>query len=194
MVKKLKDITVAETYATCKKHDGYCDNCPFKIEENDEHYPDIINCIYLCDMDDVEEKHLELEINIEEDVELEIKHNEKTEEPKVIYLCNRQASCKGSPICGTECKHTHKVEHAVNFKSNDYGLTYEEIEPEPEELYPGKVLKHGKYTKKVTCYNCGCEFISEIDMVRSSLIVGVEDTYYTICPECRNSFKINEEE
>lgn len=32
----------------------------------------------------------------------------------VFYLCDRRKSCSGSFSCGTQCKHTIDIEHAVN--------------------------------------------------------------------------------
>lgn len=34
----------------------------------------------------------------------------------VAFLCDQQAECKESVICGKECTHTLDIKHAKNFK------------------------------------------------------------------------------
>ena len=39
--------------------------------------------------------------------------------PRVAYICDRQADCKNSELCGKECLMTLDVRHAINFKVLD---------------------------------------------------------------------------
>lgn len=38
---------------------------------------------------------------------------------KIFYICDRKRSCNSSRICGLECRHTMKEDHAVNGTMGD---------------------------------------------------------------------------
>lgn len=54
----------------------------------------------------------------------DIEYQYETEQPRVLYLCNRK-NCK---ICSDDCKHTSNILHAVNFEK--LGNSYFEKENE----------------------------------------------------------------
>ena len=48
------------------------------------------------------------------------------EQPDIVFLCDKQIECGMSGDCGIMCKHTHNIQHAVNFEciENTNGNVY----------------------------------------------------------------------
>ena len=50
----------------------------------------------------------------------------KGNQPKIVYLCDREKECNKHGACGQCCKHTTDIRHAVNFIDSGDGIHFEE--------------------------------------------------------------------
>lgn len=109
---------------------------------------------------------------------------------KVFYICDRKAC---DPCDNPDCKHTHKIEHAKNFKSNkELGIAngyehYWEVENASPEIPDGSSYFLTPEDMEVTLAEC------PVGLFVYDGVLGMKTEYMTTCVTGtgENNYKID---